>query len=83
MGRSDGGPGTLRQKWGGVARAGSGQRGMITGDLLSLLAGSPGLTSRTFWKRKEQPKLSVHLRRQLLKPVPSRALADFSAPEVA
>lgn len=78
MGKSEGGPGTFGQKWVRAARAGPEQRGLITGDLLSLLAERPGPASRTFWERKEQPKRAVRLRRQLLKPVPSLALADLN-----
>lgn len=48
-----------------------------------VLAESPGMTSRTFWQRKEQPKLLAHLRHQPFKPSPSPALADFNTLEVA
>lgn len=69
---------TFGQKWARAARAGPEQRGLITGDLLSLLAESPGPASRTVWERKEQPKRAVCLTRQLLRPVPSLALADLN-----
>ena len=51
--------------------------------IFPVLAESPGTTSRTFWQRKEQPKLPAHLRHQPFKPAPSPAVADFNTLEMA